>query len=195
MRLFRVALVTLRQKQATGRLPAAAAVAFVVALLVASGAAGGGPITKQNGGAPVFADFTSICAVPGYANFGACNGDTSTFSNVTGRINAIQAKAGRWNLGISFKNLQPGIVYRLWGNRDGTPVAGEISGFFQVATAAAAADGTLSFGYQTSDPTNLGFDLNSIAGPWDLNGVTIVTSYWSQQMIEVLSPDGTLFVP
>ena len=115
--------------------------------------------------------------------------------NVTGRINAIQAKAGRWNLGISFKNLQPGIVYRLWGNRDGTPVAGAVGGDSPVATAAAAADGTLSFSYQTSDPTNLGFDLNSIAGPWDLNGVTIVTSYWSQQMIKVLSPDGALVRP
>jgi hypothetical protein len=156
----------------------------------------GGPITKQNGSSPVFKDFTSICSVAGYLNYGNCNGSSSTYSEVTGRINAIQAKGDRWNLGVSFTHLEPGAVYRLWGNRRGeTPVAGDIGGFFIVGTATAALDGTARFSYQTSDPTNLGFDLNILPTPWTVNGITLVTSYWSTQWIQVLNADGSLYVP
>jgi hypothetical protein len=171
--------------------------ALMLGLLVAGGstAIAGGPITKQNGKNPLFNDFTSICAVTGYANYGDCAGSTTAFTNVKGRINAIQAKPGRWNLGISFKNLQPGAIYRLWGNRDGAAVAGQINAFFPIATAYAGADGTVEFSYQTTDPANLGFDLNRLRFEWDTNGTTIVTSYWSQQLIQVLNPDGTLYVP
>src|SRR5919197_1577649 len=93
--------------------------------------AGADPITKQNGSTPVFQNFTSICSVPGYLNFGNCNGIATNFSWIKGKVNAIQAKEGRWNLGISFSGLQPGLTYRLWGNQDGaTPSPGVISGFF-----------------------------------------------------------------
>lgn len=170
--------------------------AVLVAALAAAAIAGAEPITKQNGSSPVFKDFTSICAVPGYAVYGMCDGDKKTFADVTGRVNAVQPKPGVWNLGLSFTHLQPGALYRLWGNRTGTtPVAGEISGFFVVGTVTAALDGTARFSYQTADPTKLGFDLNFLSSAAQLNGTTIVTSYWSSQWLQVLNADGTLFVP
>jgi hypothetical protein len=163
-----------------------AALAFGVSVAVA-----GGPVTKQNGKTPVFNSFTSICAVPGYADFWGCNGDTTTHSEVTGKINAVQAKDGRWNLGFSFTHLVPGTSYRLWGNQTGaTPTPGAVAGFFVIGESVAAADGTARFSYQTTDPSNLGFDLNT-----GLENITIATSYWSQQAIQVLNPDGTLYVP
>ena len=164
--------------------------------LIGTSSVGAEPITKQNGTTPVFKDFTSICAVPGYLYYGLCGGNATTFSNVKGRVNAIQAKEGRWNLGISFKGLTPGATYRLWGNQDGaTPSPGVISGFFIIGTGIADATGNLSFSYQTSNPNNLGFDLNFLDYPFAYNGITLVTSYWSQQAIKVLNPDGTLYVP
>jgi hypothetical protein len=170
-----------------------AALLAALSAVVASAASGGGPVTKQNGTTPLFSNFTSICAVDGYVNYGNCAGDPTTYTNVTGRINAIQAKAGVWNLGFSFTNLEPGASYKLWGNRSGsTPVAGVIDGFFEIGTAIAALDGTARFSYQTADPSNLGFDLNVLPG---YNGITVVTSYWSSQKIQVLNDDGTLYVP
>jgi hypothetical protein len=168
-------------------------VATLLAIFALLGASAGpaAPITKQNGSAPVFKDFTSICAVPGYAGFGSCGGNPTTFTNVKGRINAVQPKPDRWNLGISFTGLQPGQPYRLWGNQDGaTPAPYVVGGFFVVGDGTADANGSLNFSYQTSNPNNLGFDLNRM--PWN---ITIVTSYWSQQAIKVLNPDGTLYVP
>jgi len=165
----------------------------LAALLAAgtSAALGGGPVTKQNGSTPAFNNFTSICAVAGYANYGNCGGDTTTYGHVTGRINAVQAKRGAWNLGLSFTNLEPGASYKLWGNRTGaTPSPGVIDGFFEIATVVAAPDGTARFSYQTTDPSNLGFDLNILPG-----NITVVTSYWSNQTIQVLNPDGTLYIP
>jgi hypothetical protein len=171
--------------------------ALVAALsIVAAPVAGAGPITKQNGSTPVFKDFTSICAVAGYVNYGNCGGDPTKYTDVTGRINAVQAKLGVWNLGFSFTHLQPGAIYRLWGNQTGSsPSRGDISGFFPIGTAAAALDGTARFSYQTSTPTNLGFDLNILADAQEYRGTTIVTSYWSSQALQVLNPDGTLYVP
>jgi hypothetical protein len=168
---------------------AALAVAAVIAPLAA-----GGPITKQNGTTPVFNKFTSICAVPGYVNYGNCGGDPTKYTNVTGRINAIQAKVGVWNLGFSFANAQPGATYRLWGNRSAAE-RGSISSFFPIATAVAALDGTVKFSYQTTDPSNLGFDLNILADAFEERGTTVVTSFWSLQTLQVLNPDGTLYVP
>jgi hypothetical protein len=175
---------------------------FVIASLAAglstlgATAAPAAPITKQNGKTPVFKNFTSICMVPGYANFGNCNGNTRTYTNVTGRINAVQPKAGVWNLDLSFTNLQPGATYRLWGNRSGgPPVAGVIDGFFQIATVVAGSNGTAEFSYRTSDPLDLGFDLNVLGGPSDVNGITVVTSYWSGQTLQIAGPNGTLYVP
>jgi hypothetical protein len=174
--------------------PIAALVAGLSILVVPAAVAG--PITKQNGSAPVFNNFTSICSVPGYVNYGNCGGDPTTYTNVTGRINAVQAKLGRWNLGISFKGLQPGALYKLWGNQDSaTPAPGEISGFFPIATVAAGLDGTANFSYQTGTPESLGFDLNILADANENRGTTVVTSYWSQQAIKVMNPDGTLYVP
>jgi hypothetical protein len=178
--------------------------ALVIATLVAalavgvSAAAAGGPVTKQNGSAPVFNNFASICGVPGFASYGFCFGDTTRFSEVTGRINAVQAKEGRWNLGMSFTNLMPGATYMLWGNQTGaTPTPGVVVGFFVIGETVAAADGTARFSYQTANPTNLGFDLNIVHTPTiqNVGNITIVTSWWSQQAIQVMNADGTLFVP
>ena len=167
-----------------------------VALLSASSALSGGPITKQNGSTPVFNAFTSICAVPGYVNYGNCAGDPTTYTNVKGKVNAVQAKVGVWNLGISFAGLQPGASYRLWGNSTANASDPyDISGFFVIGSAVAALDGTARFSYQTTDPTNLGLDLNVLADAFEIRGTTVVTSYWSSQTLQVLNPDGTLYVP
>jgi len=173
-----------------------ATLATVIAIAgAAASAASGAPITKQNGSAPVFNSFTSICSVPGYVNYGNCNGDPTTYHQVTGNINAVQAKAGRWNLGLAFTNLEPGKTYRLWGNQDPTPPSpGVIGSFFVIGTTVAGLDGTARFSYQTTDPSNLGFDLN-LLGPGQYNGTTVVTSYWSLQTLQILNPDGTLYIP
>jgi len=164
---------------------------FALLVCLAASSSSAAPITKQNGSNPVFKDFTSICSVPGYVNYGLCNGDPTTFASVTGKVNAVQPKPGRWNLGISFRGLQPDVQYTLWGNQDGAiPSPGVVAGFFVIATGTADLGGNLNFSYQTSNPDNLGFDLNKVLG-----NVTIVTSYWSQQAIKVLNPDGTLYVP
>ena len=171
------------------------AVAALVASIVSSVALSG-PITKQNGSNPVFANFTSICSVPGYANYGLCGGNPATFTDVKGKINAVQAKAGIWNLGVSFSGLQPGASYMLWGNQTGgAPNPSDISGFFRIGTVVAGLDGTTRYSYQTASPGDLGFDLNVLESAFDEYGWTVVTSYWSSQSLQVLNADGTLFVP
>jgi hypothetical protein len=175
--------------------PTLFAILCAVALLGASSSAGA-PITKQNGSTPVFADFTSICGVAGYLNYGLCDGNATKFTNIKGRVNAVQSKLGRWNLGLSFTGLQPGATYRLWGNQDGaTPSPGVIDGFFIIGTGLADAYGNLRFSYQTDKPNNLGFDLNALPDAWMYSGITLVTSYWSQQAIKVLDANGNLYVP
>jgi hypothetical protein len=149
--------------------------------------AGGGPVTKQNGGTPVFSSFTSICALAPYADYGYCVGGHSQLPIPSGRINAVQPKVGVWSLDLTFAGLQPGASYTLWGNATPPPaVPGFVLGFFAIGTIVAAADGTAKFSYQTSAPENLGFDLN-------LNAYTVVTSYWSNQRLHV-NADGTLSV-
>src|SRR5262249_22436850 len=64
----------------------------VVLVCLAASSALAAPITKQNGSDPVFQDFTSICSVPGYVNFGWCGGDATKFTNITGKVNTVQAK-------------------------------------------------------------------------------------------------------
>lgn len=170
--------------------------ALLAAFAVPVASPAGGPITKQNGQMPVFDDFTPICAVPGYANYGNCGGSTTTYANVRGRINAVQPKPDVWNLGLSFSGLQPGAYYKLWGNRrPDAPVQGVIEGFFAIAVGVADADGRLAFSYRTSDPASLGFDLNVLSHADDFGGITVTTSYWSSQAIQVLNADGTLYVP
>ncbi len=154
----------------------------VVAACVFAAAALGAPLTKQNGKSPAFSAFTSICTLPQYLFYGYCEGDASAFTNVQGRMNAVQAKPGRYNLGISFTNLIPGAVYRLWGNN---------GSFFVIGTDVADLSGSVEFDYQSTSPAGLGFDLNRVRAGWDVNGVTIVTSYWSNQLLAV-NPDGTL---
>jgi hypothetical protein len=166
-------------------------IAMLLAALAAfiAGGASAKPITKQNGSTPVFESFTSICALPAFLSYGHCNGNSSTFSEIRGRIDAVQPKSGVWNLGVSFKSLTPGASYTLWGNRDTrTPTPGVVVGFFAIATVVAGGDGTASFSYQTTDPAYLSFDLN------DGSGITVVTSYWSNQRLQV-NADGTLYVP
>lgn len=158
---------------------------LVCAVLVLTGAfttaaGAGGPITKQNGGAPAFASFTSICAVPGYVDYGNCGGSTQTFANVAGRIDAVQVKLGRYNLDFAFSGLTPGVSYQLHGNN---------GGFFLIGATAADASGAVRFSLQTTAPVGLGFDLNTVLGD-----VTIVTSYWSNQLLAKRA-DGTLYVP
>jgi hypothetical protein len=166
-----------------------AALAVVTAVVSAVALAGGGPVTKQNGGTPLFKDFTSICAVPGYVNYGDCNGSTTTWANVKGKINAVQPKPGLYNLGLSFSGLEPGATYYLWGNQNPAPPApGVVVGFFLIGAVVPGSDGTANFSYQTTTPSSLGFDLNRY-------GYTVVTSYWSSQTIQVLNADGTLYVP
>jgi hypothetical protein len=86
------------------------------AACVVAAAALGAPVTKQNGKSPAFSGFTSICTLAPYLIYGDCNGDATAFTNVNSRMNAIQAKPGRYNLEFTFSNLTPGTVYRLWGN-------------------------------------------------------------------------------
>ena len=165
------------------------AMSLVALALAAAGSAtaGSGPVTKQNGGAPVFTSFTSICTLAPYADYGYCAGGRSTLPKVSGRINAVQPKPGVWSLDLSFAGLQPGASYTLWGNATAPPaVPGQLAGFFAIGTVLPAADGTAKFSYQTSAPENLGFDLN-------FDGITIVTSYWSNQRLHV-NADGTLSV-
>ena len=157
---------------------------FVLAIVGAAGVtspsqAGGGPITKQNGSSPAFEKFTSICAVSGYANWGFCGGDVTKFTDVKGKMNAIQAKQGRYNLEFEFTRLTPGVEYRLWATRDG-------ASFLEVGRVFADESGSVKYKLQTNAPAGLGFDLNTAQGD-----VTLVTSWWSGQSL-VVNADGTL---
>src|SRR4051794_35259445 len=98
-------------------------VVFAALAAGASATHAAGPITKQNGSAPAFTSFTSICRLPGYLLYGNCGGALGTFDAVTGRVDAVQPKSGTWNLTLSFAHLQPGALYRLWGNRSGVAPA------------------------------------------------------------------------
>jgi hypothetical protein len=151
----------------------------LVATAILVPASQAGPITKQNGKSPAIEAFTSICAVSGYANFGFCAGDTTKFTNVKGKMNAVQAKPGRYNLEFEFGNLTPGVEYRLWSTRDG-------ASFAEVGRVIANASGSVAYKLQTEAPGGLGFDLNTVQGD-----VTIVTSWWSGQKL-VVNPDSTL---
>ena len=167
--------------------------ALVSSAILAAPAAVGGPITKQNGDTPVLSSFTSICTIPFYVSYGFCGGNPQAFTDVTGRINAVQPKVGVWNLDLSFGGLVPGVTYRLYGNQNpAVPVPGQgLQFFFAITTGVAGADGKLTLKYQTTNPANLGFDLNRVVEGTDY---TIVTSYWSNQRLQV-KPDGTLYVP
>lgn len=136
------------------------------------------PPPKQNGSSAL-QPFTSICGVPNYASYGNCGGDATTYANVTGRINVVQSKTGRYNLGFTFTNLAPGVIYRLWGTY-GYPE------FFSIGSVAADATGVAKFSYQTDAPEGLGFDLNIVSGD-----ITVVTTYWSGHLLSV-NPDGSL---
>jgi hypothetical protein len=168
------------------------AIALFAGLAVVA-AANAAPLTKQNGRSPASTGFTSICAVSGFVGYGFCNGDPTTFAGVKGRINAVQPKAGVYNLDFTFSNLAPGLSYRLYGNRSGlTPIPGVVIGFFPIATTIASSDGTAEFSYQTTSPTELGFDLNVASSPLDPGDVTVVTSWWSKQWLE-RNADTTLY--
>jgi len=160
-----------------------ALLAVLVLALASAGALAapshGAPITKQNGKSPAFDTFTSICAVSGFAGYGLCGGDATRFTNVTGKMNAIQPKAGRYNLEFEFGNLTPGVEYRLWSTRDGRA-------FSEVGRMFASSSGKLEFKLESTAPAGLGFDLNTINGD-----IPVVTSWWSGQQL-VLNADGTL---
>ena len=49
-------------------------------------------------------------------------------------------------------------------------------GFFAIAKTIAGPDGTAEFSYQTTNPSDLGFDLNVASSPLDPGDVTVVTS-------------------
>lgn len=151
----------------------------LVAGAVAAPTRAGGPVTKQNGSSPAFAAFTSICAVSGYAHFGFCGGDITRFTEITGKMNAVQPKAGRYNLDFKFQNLTPGVEYRLWATRDGAT-------WTEAGRAFGDLSGSVKYSYTTDAPGGLGFDLNTVEG-----NVTLVTSWWSGQRL-VVNADGTL---
>jgi hypothetical protein len=153
----------------------------LAALVLAAVAQAGGPVTKQNGSAPVIPAFSSICAVAGFAGYGFCGGDATKFTDVGGKLNAVQSKAGRYNLDFSFTNLTPSVEYRLWGTRDGF-------GWFIVGTALANESGSVKYSFQTTEPTGLGFDLNTV----NEGNITVMTSWWSGQKLAV-NDNGTLF--
>jgi len=155
------------------------ALAIVGAAVATSPSQAGGPITKQNGSSPAFEQFTSICAVSGYANWGFCGGDVTKFTDVRGKMNAIQAKTGRYNLEFAFTKLTPGVEYRLWATRDGGT-------FLEVGRTFADESGSVKYKLETNAPAGLGFDLNTAQGD-----VTLVTSWWSGQRL-VVNADGTL---
>jgi hypothetical protein len=156
-------------------------ISVIVAALVFAAAAFGAPVTKQNGKSSL-TPFTSICTLPQYLVYGFCDGDATAFTNVKGKLDAVQSKPGRYDLNFTFTNLTPGGVYRLWGNN---------GSFFVVGTAVADLSGSAKYTYQTTSPAGLGFDLNVVRADWDVNGITIVTSYWSNQLLSVKS-DSTL---
>jgi hypothetical protein len=156
---------------------------FVATISFAGSSYAGGPVTKQNGSAPVISSFTPICAVAGYADYGLCGGDVTKFGDIGGKMNAIQPQLGRYNLDFSFTNLTPGVEYRLWATRDAVPFGGT---WFEVGRAFAGETGSLSFKMTTEDPAGLGFDLNRVAGD-----VTLVTTWWSGQHL-VENSDGSL---
>src|SRR5215470_15878297 len=113
---------------------------------IAAATAFAAPPTKQNGSDPLFTKFTSICQVPGYLWYGNCNLSAATNTEITGRIDAVQPKVGRWNLDFTFTHLTPGAVYRLWGNQSGTPpLAFVVDGFFLIGSGTAGLDGTIRF--------------------------------------------------
>jgi hypothetical protein len=176
--------------------------AFLLVLIstavLAAPAATAGPITKQNGGNAVALNATSICTIPFYVNYGLCGGNPQAFTNVSLQLNAVQPKAGVWNLELAFSGLAPAATYRLYGNQSSTPaVPGDIPPFFAMTSGTSDADGKLKLKYQTTNPANLSFDLNYFAGPPGFAGgpdYTVVTTYWSNQKLQVKS-DGTLFVP
>jgi hypothetical protein len=87
------------------------AVAIVATLTLVGSAQAGGPVTKQNGSSPVL-NFTPICAVAGYADYGLCGGLTSTFSGVGGKLNAIQP-VRHYNLELRLSGLTPATEYKL----------------------------------------------------------------------------------
>jgi len=158
------------------------AVAIVATLALVGSAQAGGPVTKQNGSSPVL-NFTPICAVTGYADYGLCGGVTSTFSGVGGKLNAIQPKLGTYNFEFVFTGLTPATEYKLLATRDAVPFGGT---WVEVGRAVADATGAVSFSMVTTSPVGLGFDLNRVAGD-----ITITTSWWSGQKL-VKNADTTL---
>ena len=135
---------------------------LVGALALAGTSQAGGAVTKQNGSDAVIKAMTSICAVSGYADYGLCGGDTTKFTNVGGKMNAIQPKAGQYNLEFVFTNLTPGVEYSaLVETRDAVPFGGT---FTEVGRAIADGAGSAKYQLQTTSPGGLGFDLNTVQG-------------------------------
>ena len=147
----------------------------IVATLTLVGSAQAGPITKQNGSSPVL-NFTPICAVDGYADYGLCD-DETTFSGVGGKLNAIQTKLGTYNLEFVFSWLTPATEYHLMATYDAVPFGGT---WVEVGRGVADAAGALKLSTQTTSAAGLGFDLNRVQGD-----ITITTSWWSGQFLKV----------
>jgi hypothetical protein len=158
------------------------AVAIVATLTLVGSAQAAGPVTKQNGSSPVL-NFTPICAVTGYADYGLCGGVTSTFSGVGGKLNAIQPRLGTYNFEFLFSGLTPATEYKLLATLDAVPFGGT---WVEVGRAVADAAGNVTFSMVTTSPVGLGLDLNRVAGD-----ITITTSWWSGQKL-VKNADTTL---
>ena len=154
----------------------------LAALTLVAAAQAAPPITKQVG-KDALDPFTSICAVPGYVDYGLCGGSTQTFAGVDGKINVMQKSQGVYDLDFTFTGLTPGVEYRLWGTYNAVPFGGQ---WFEVGRGAADLAGAVKFKLETNAPAGLGFDLNQVSGD-----ITIVTSWWSGDKL-VVNGDTTL---
>ena len=98
-------------------------------------------------------------------------------------MNAIQAKPGQ---------VQPRVhLLEPHARRRSTAFGATTARSSRSGRRSSATSGSISFEYQTRAPAGLGFDLNRVRGDWDVDGVTSVTSYWSNQLLTV-NPDGTI---
>lgn len=160
-------------------------VAVSAALVTAAlaGTASAAPVSKQNGQSAL-QPFSSVCSpLPTYAY---CATDPTLYSTAAGKIDAVQAKAGRYNMGFTFTGLQAGSTYRVWENLNGA--------FTMLGDVVADDYGRATFAWQYFAQAGdaLGFDLN--IDPTDGYGTTVVTSYWSGATLTSCGDEGLVGV-
>jgi hypothetical protein len=157
-----------------------------------TGVASAAPLSKQNGNASIN-PFVSVCSLTSdkstdgrdLSNYGECGGDTTKFTDITSKIDVVQAKAGRYNYGFTFGNLTPGEEYTLIVFVNG-------SVFARLDGSADAVDsltpGVAKYGWQYTPNTGdkIAFDLNHNYG------TTTVTSFWNGATLTDGGQDGMI---